>query len=100
MQHIGMQRETEGGELIATFRESGIDVRIVARAPASSCCLRFIDPYGDTVINQLQLPVLVAELRELRDSCPEADLREHIEEAITFIEESKDDYSYIRFLGD
>ena len=100
MQHIGMRRETERGELVADFKESGIDVRIVERAPTSSCCLRFIDPYGNTLINQLQLPVLVAELRELRDSSLETDLRENIEEAIQFIESSEDVHIYIRFVGD
>jgi hypothetical protein len=29
-------------------------------------CLRFIDPYGDTVFNQWQIPVLIAELQSLR----------------------------------
>ena|SRR2546422_327621 len=100
MQHIGMRRETERGDLIAKFIESGIDVRIVERAPTSSICLRFIDPYGDTIINQLQLPILLAELRELRDISPETDLREHIEKAIRFIEASKEPHVYIRFVGD
>jgi hypothetical protein len=95
-----MRSENERGELIADFNENGIDLRIVIRAPASSCILRFIDPYGDTVINQLQLPVLVAELRELRDSSLETDLRENLEEAIRFIEASEEVHAYIRFVGD
>lgn len=32
-------------------------------------CLRFVDPYGDTVFNQLQLPELSEDLRLLRTMC-------------------------------
>jgi hypothetical protein len=32
-------------------------------------CLRFVDPYGDTVFNQLQLPELREDLRLLRTIC-------------------------------
>jgi hypothetical protein len=32
----------------------------------SSACMRFIDPYGITLFNSLQLPVLRSELEELR----------------------------------
>ena len=28
-------------------------------------CLRFVDPYGDTVFNQLQIPVVLQDLRLL-----------------------------------
>src|SRR5262245_6391153 len=38
-------------------------------------CLRFIDPYGNTVFNQLQIPVLVAELEALRESVTDAAVR-------------------------
>jgi hypothetical protein len=33
-------------------------------AKADSPCLRFIDPYGDTVFNYLQIPFLINELDE------------------------------------
>jgi hypothetical protein len=28
----------------------------------TTCCLRFVDPYADTVFNQDQIPVLIADL--------------------------------------
>jgi hypothetical protein len=28
----------------------------------SSCCLKFVDPYGDTIFNALQIPFLIKEL--------------------------------------
>lgn len=38
-------------------------------------CLRFIDPYGDTVFNQLQIPVLITEFETLRRQVTDAALR-------------------------
>ena len=32
------------------------------------CCLRFIDPYGTTMFNQLQMPMLIRELDWLRST--------------------------------
>jgi hypothetical protein len=69
-------------------------------SPKTSICLRFIDPYGDLVINQLQLPVLTAELQEMRAGTREADLREHITALLRFLEDSKDIHTYVRFIGD
>ena len=100
MQHIGMQRETERGELLANFDSKGIDLRIVQRAPETSACLRFIDPYGDTVLNQLQLPVLISDLEELRGAATEHDFRANIDPALAFLRESEGHHVYIRFVGD
>lgn len=100
MQNIGVIRENEGGERLAEFDPDGIDLRIVKAAPNTSVCLRFIDPYGDLVINQLQLPVLIGELRQLHGRSEEADLREHIERLIRFLTESAETHVHTRFLGD
>jgi hypothetical protein len=37
-------------------------------------CLQFVDPYGDTVFNGLQLPMLRRELKAIGASLTEADL--------------------------
>ncbi len=42
----------------------------------STACLRFIDPYGNTLFNGLQLPVLQKELSELTPQMTEANLSE------------------------
>jgi len=34
----------------------------------ATTCLRFIDPYGNTVFNEIQLPVLLSELEAVRSS--------------------------------
>lgn len=100
MQHIGLQRENEDGETIAPFDPDGIDLRIFSRIGKESLCLQFIDPYGDTIINQMQLPHLISELAEIRERSPEADLKEHIDGLLKFLRESIGVHLYVRFIGD
>lgn len=42
----------------------------------STVCLRFIDPYGNTVFNTLQIRPLQTELQDLRERLTEATLAE------------------------
>ena len=100
MQHIGVCREKEDGEPIAEFDPDGIDLRIVAEAPRASSCLRFIDPYGDLVVNQLQLPVLIAELEEMSRGTTDFGLRKHIAKLVQFLRDSEGVHIYVRFIGD
>lgn len=103
MQNIGVRRETENGRPLTLFDEGrSIDLRIVMEAPESSSCLRFIDPYGDLVINGLQLPVLISELREMSRQATDLEFKENIAKLVRFLEdeESQRPHIYIRFLGD
>jgi hypothetical protein len=100
MQHIGLCRKTETGEVLAQFDLDGLDPRIIERAPPASTCLRFIDPYGDTIFNQLQLPLLVSELAEMRAAAGEADLQAHIDRVLVFLRDSEEVHIYVCFVGD
>jgi len=100
MQHVGLQRETEFGDILERFEDSGIDLRVVQRAPANSAVLRFIDPYGNTLINQLQLVQLIAELREFVSQAVEQDFCHNVERLVRFLEASKGVHVYVRFVGD
>jgi hypothetical protein len=100
MQHLGVRRESETGEPLAHFDPAGIDQRIVTEAPGTSSCLRFIDPYGDLVINQLQLPVLIAELEDMSRRTTDLEFQKHIARLIGFLDESRDAHVYVRFIGD
>jgi hypothetical protein len=87
MQHIAVLRETEDGERLASFDADGLDPRVLSYASQSGL-LRFIDPYGDLLINQLQLPVLISELREVLGLITDAQLRSYVERLIAFLEAS------------
>ena len=74
--------------------------RLALEADPGSCCLRFIDPYGDTVLNPLQLLVPVLELRSLVDGMTDDDLVTRGEARLPFLEGAKDAHTYVWFIGD
>ena len=73
---------------------------LVGERPGT-CCLRFIDPYGDTVFNQAQIPVLLEELQDLRNREPDTELASVLLEVSAFVERAVDQvHTYVRFVGD
>jgi len=99
-QHIGLQREAEDGSVLAEFDADGIPVDVLRLAPQDSTCARFIDPYGDTVFNQLQLPVLIAELSRMIDETTDSAFCTQLRSAIQFLAQSEGVHQYVRFVGD
>ena len=61
---VDAQIEAEDGRSIERLDDpQGSMVKFFVMVDAdATACLRFIDPYGDTVFNSLQLPVLEAEV--------------------------------------
>jgi hypothetical protein len=59
------------------------------RAMENVVCLRFIDEYGDTTFNQLQIPVLLQEFRMAVALCKNLEARAHGEM-----------HTYVKFVGD
>jgi hypothetical protein len=72
--------QTEQGECLATLGDPHMCMnRLLSFAIVdSTVCLRFIDPYGDTLFNRLQIPVLQNELLALASELTEANLLEAI----------------------
>jgi hypothetical protein len=62
---VDVQLQTEDGrpiERLGDARGSMAKFLLMVDADATAC-LRFIDPYGDTTFNSLQLPVLETEVK-------------------------------------
>jgi hypothetical protein len=59
---IELEWHDENGKLLARYEGPKIDQRVWSQFPGYGSCLRFIDPFGDTVFNQSQIDVLAAEL--------------------------------------
>ena len=67
----------------------------------NSVCLRFIDPWGDTVFNQSQVPVLLVELEYSAASQTDPELKSHLEKVCRLVARAKDQtHMYIKFIGD
>jgi hypothetical protein len=74
---------------------------LLAGEHPGSCCLRFIDPYGDAVFNQSQLPVLLDELRALRGGLADPALIVLVDELLRYLNRAVETpHTYVRFVGD
>lgn len=63
--------------------------------------LRYINPYGDTFFNCLQIPMVQKELRLWRDSLAAKEERAIVEQIISLCAGStKEPHCYLKFIGD
>ncbi len=63
-------------------------------------CLQFIDPWGDTIFNRVQLGVLKNEFEVLLDKCKTSEEKEKLQSIIEFIAKGEKLYTFVRFYGD
>jgi len=64
-------------------------------------CLRFIEPWGDTVFNQSQIPVLLSELQTEIASQDNPRIRHQLESVTRLVEMAVNQtHTYIKFIGD
>jgi hypothetical protein len=67
----------------------------------ASCCLRFIDWYGDTIFNRLQMQLFLPEWTDLADHAISEEERQIIADVALLAKECRDDvHRYLRFKGD
>jgi hypothetical protein len=73
---------------------------VLAGGHDSTVCLRFIQPWGDTTFNQLQVPHLIVELRALREPV-EPTTREALDALVVLADRAtKKAHLYVKFYGD
>ena len=64
-------------------------------------CLQFIDPWGDAVFNQAQVPHLLEELRAETMEANEPEIKAHLKKVLHLVERAVDQtHTYIKFTGD
>lgn len=94
--------------------ENGDEIEVVLSPPRSrleslipepnvECfpCLRYIDLYGDTTFNQLQLPQLLADLKQAIIEAESPDTRTHMQSLIDLVQRAIGVvHTYIKFYGD
>ena len=74
---------------------------LLCQFESATSCLRFADPYGDTVFNHLQIPVLIGEVQALAETAPDPEARSALRSLITFLDQARDQrHIYVRFFGD
>jgi hypothetical protein len=96
---IDVEWQNERGECLARYDGPALDGGLSELAPKDSICLRFIDPYGDTVFNSAQ----VGELeRELAVFAPQNDEVAHqANSLLKFLKLIPNRvHRYLKFIGD
>jgi hypothetical protein len=90
------------GMLLKRLETIAYDVRLSrAIAPERSHCLQYIDPAGDVIFNQLQLPRLIQELEEATAAQLHASkLRENGLAVLEFVRGCEETHTYVKFIGD
>lgn len=92
--------EPEGGARLTLCRDAVGAAKYVCSRSEGSTCLRFIDPYGDTVFNRGQCAVLMVEWSVLTENAP-PDLRPWMLDVAELVERCATDvHLYVRFEGD
>jgi hypothetical protein len=92
----------ERGNVLASLPDTGVfaDLSTLMCRQSGSCCLRFIDPAGDTCFNQLQRPVLLEEFRQLLPSISNARAKDHISKIADLLRDATNAHVYFWFVGD
>ena len=72
----------------------------MATSVQNSVCLRFLDPSGDACFNQLQIPILVQELRHAMRNVADPKLLAHLEKVLDLAERANAVHTYLWFMGD
>jgi hypothetical protein len=101
---IDLRWEDENGRELAVV-DSPPASRFASLIPAAISadypCLRYVDLYGDTTFNQLQITQLAEDLSQTLLHCQDDATRQHIEAMLVLVRKAKGEpHTYIKFYGD
>lgn len=94
---VTVEWQDEEGTVLCRYDGPALTLQILESLPPESFCLRFIDPYGDTTFNQLQIGVLVEELSVWANTDPAPAIR-HLLQFATLTQ--GETHTYLKFIGD
>jgi hypothetical protein len=100
---IDLRVESESGEVQDELLDDNnlTEKLLPDHDDAASPCLRYVDRDGDTVFNQLQLPVLMQELENRLRAARKPDLKNHGTALLNLLKSAQDqDHTYVRFSGE
>ena len=100
---VDLYRKGENGEVLESLADSaGILARLIdqARKNGESSLLKYVDPYGDTLFNRLQVPGFVEECRRLLALTSSPEEAEFIRHVIAIGERADEQIDYVLLVGD
>jgi len=99
---IDVRLETEAGDGIETLLDfdDSLQKVLLECDPTESVTLRFIDPYGNTTFNRLQMPFLIAEIESARERLGDEVAANFADEVLRLAMRCQDEVdTYLRFYG-
>ena len=97
---IDVVRVEWDGAVIERIEDEGTQSLLPDPSKAGSVCLRFIDSYGDTVFNYLQIPFLIMELEGALSQISDRVIAAHGRRIIALAQRALPDRQYVKFIGD
>lgn len=99
---IDVRLETESGDEIETLLDfdDSLQKILLECDPAASVTLRFIDPYGNTSFNRLQMPALIVEIEHTRGHLKDERAEKFAGEVLRLALRCQDEVNtYLKFYG-
>ena len=88
---IDLRWENENGKELGAIHDPKMVMSkpVLSRDLRNTTCLRFIDPYGDTVFNQFQIPILISEIQVMLGSETDSSMLDHLQCVLDMANKSK-----------
>ena len=99
---VNVELRSESGDCLAVVLDpSGLTDQLISSADARSVCLRFVDSYGDTIFNRIQLPELIQELEQAAAQLTSDEARTHASRILELARSGlAEPHLYLAFVGD
>lgn len=102
MAFLTINLEDENGAVIDSIEDNGIlHQYIPAIDDKKYYCIKYINPWGDTVFNYLQMNDFIAEIIEIKNNSQSKDLENLVNNIVHMAERCKEiGHAYLKFIGD
>ena len=100
---IDVRVESESGEVQdEVLDDNNLTEKLLPdREDGTSPCLRFVDPFGDTLFNQIQIPLVVKELEARLRASTKIEVKSHCEAILKVVSATVgEEHTYVRFSGE
>jgi hypothetical protein len=93
--------ETENHEVIETIYEIKWLLEFPDASDQNYCCIKYIDRYGNTVFNRLQMNDLIDEMKALKEKSNNQEVNNLINKIVDLAEKCRGEpHLYLIFYGD